>query len=1168
MGKAKYNKTLEKNIFKHEGFRDSPYKDTGGTTTIGFGYTKYSLDGKNGRPHGSKYWNADGTSTGKKMSRKEAERIAPLIIQPYIDQANSLLTNENLTEEEHNALVNLIYRNGIGNVKNSGVAEKLNNGDVKGAQEIIKTSPHLRRSGGKVLKEGDSGYNGITKRNDSIADSLNTVGAQEVEITEGDQEGEDFDINAHKIDQEFESWDDVDPEKIGEDEIFTVDGKVYKKDPSMDIYRRYDLETDDFDADQSGDENSQWIAQLKKEKERKAEIEKERKEKEGEIVTEGVHSDEPYQRDGKLYQMVDGVEVEITPEGEMQPVSPGGPGEVVIDGGEKTTGISNDDRPNLIEPLTKENTVPIGPENKNTTSTEEDETTTEEDKINEEVELKKPRLRDYKTSSEYMKARREYYKKLKEQGKDNEKGENQAEPPKKKRKITSSAQKKLDKAVADGVITQEEADNLKGTGLFKTVNNRDVKKLLAKKEKQANKVDMTKVEGSSTYEDPNKKVDERTDEQKVTDAVNAPPRILTPEEIEENKKKGPQVAKLEKKPKVHTASIGQPILDLIKIIHAKIKKLSEDTTIPFSEKQGQMQALQAELDNTGYVGDLNTNGAPEGQGTFVHEDGVTEEGEFKDGKLVNGTLTTSDGRTYTGEFDEDGDLRKGVYKNGDTGYIEEGEFDEDGMHLTKGKITYSDGSTYEGDFKDGNANGGVHTSTNGVVTENYYEGANATEASSTPTRRTEQEIRDDLIKERLEAKHKENADSLSMTMEEYNELAREPYEEDFLEEVTNEVNAERDGVVEERDAIDPKNNKNNYSKNLNNEVIYTDPATGETTIVEGDELERIQPILNSRSTGDVIPGGSYEPFDRGDGNLVDGDLEIVGVNPADGDNPATYDVRTSDGQIITMPAEQMGQEVNSQGDIIQVEEQPTIITTSEETTTPTNNQQVEAGPEAKSDFINTARNALEKASGVAGGLIDVGSGVLDAIGGPGAIVSYLMGKESLKDAMKEVTPKQKANLSSAFMEHFRQTKELQKRGFHPTEARAVQKEIDTAYQVGLEASVRGTAGDRAKYLAQSGILDAKRSSALLDYSVKDAELQRTNQTKYSAMLQFKENFDAQRSESLRAEDMANQKAKQEAASKFTGQMFQNVMGGLSGGGIGSFFQQNSSAITSFFDKLK
>ena len=961
---------------------------------------------------------------------------------------------------------------------------------------------------------------------------ITTIVRQEVEIIEGDQEeGSDVEIPLRRktYDKEFESWDDVDPEKIGDDEIFTVDGKVYKKDPAMDIYRRYDEESGGFDANQSGDENSQWISELKKEKERKAEIEKQR---EDDIYVE-QNPDIPYQRDGKVYQMIDGVEVEVN----VQDPLPG-----------DDTPISNDDRPNLIEPLNEEKPTVYGPENK-------DVTPTEEDKINEEVGLKKPRYRDYKTSSEYMKARREYFKKLEEQKKGNE-----------KRKITSSAEKKLDKAVSDGSITQEEADNLKGTGLFKTVNNRDVKKLLAKKEKQANKIDMTKVEGSSTYEDPNKKIDNRTEQQKIDDAVNAPPRILTPEEIEENKKKGPQVSKLEK-PKVNTASIGQPILDLIKIIHAKIKKLSEDTTIPFSEKQGQMQALQAELDNTGYTGDLNANGEPEGQGRYVHVSGSTEEGEFKNGKLVNGTYTQANGITHTGEFDEDGDLRKGVYKT-PNGYTQEGEFDEDGLYLTKGKTTLVDGSTYEGEFVDGDLIGGVYTDANGVVTENYYTATQSTEASPTPTRRTEKEIREGLIKERLEAKHKENADSLSMTMEEYNELAREPYEEDFLEEVTNEVNAEREGLIEERDAIDPKDNKNNYSKNLNNEVIYTDPETGETSIVEGDELERIQPILNSKTTGDIIEGGSYEPFDRGDGNLVDGDLEIVGVNPADGENPATYDVRTTDGQIITMPAGEMGQEVNSQGDVIQASAPVTPTTTTQTTTQTTTTPVVESGPDAQSDFINTARNALDKVSGVAGGLIDAGAGVLDAIGGPGAIVSYLMGKESLKDAMKEVTPKEKANLSASFMEHFRQTKELQKRGFHPTEARAVQKEIDTAYQVGLEASVRGTAGDRAKYLAQSGLLDAKRSSALLDYSVKDAELQRTNQTKYSAMLQFKENFDAQRSESLRAEDMANQKAKQEAASKFTGQMFQNVMGGLNGGGVGSFFQQNSSAITSFFDKLK
>lgn len=220
-----------------------------------------------------------------------------------------------------------------------------------------------------------------------------------------------------------------------------------------------------------------------------------------------------------------------------------------------------------------------------------------------------------------------------------------------------------------------------------------------------------------------------------------------------------------------------------------------------------------------------------------------------------------------------------------------------------------------------------------------------------------------------------------------------------------------------------------------------------------------------------------------------------------------------------------------------------------------------------SDFKQKATKALKVMGSLGESVMTGASSLLDAVGGPGAIVSYLMGKESLKDAMKEVTPKQKANLSASFMEHLRQTKELQKRGFHPTEARAVQKEIDTAYQVGLEKSIRGTAGDRAKYLAQSGILDAKRSSALLEYSVKDAELQRTNQTKYTAMLNFKENFDAQRSEALRAEDMKAQQEKQKAASEFTGQMFKNVMSGLGGNKIGSFFQQNQAELTSFIDNI-
>jgi len=1358
MTKASYNQTLEDKLFEHEGFRDSPYKDTGGTTTIGFGYTKYSLDGKDGRPHWSEYWNSDGTPTGKKMSKIEAKRIAPLVVQPYIDQANSLITNENLTEEEHNALVNLIYRNGIGNVKRSGVAEKLNSGDVKGAQEIIKTSPHLRRSGGKVLEEGDNGYKGITKRNDSIADSLNVISAQESEIIEDGPEGEeleateDFDINEHKIDQEFESWDDVDPQEIGEDEIIKVEGKVWKKDPDMDIYRRYDLETNDFDATESGDEQSQWVDDLKIEKERKKEIEKQGKIKETSSILNEVKVS-----GGDAPSRLESVPLQEIPIPERE--------EVILE--------------TVPVPDFKGQGDPVIPEKK---------------------EPEKPKYNDYKSSSEYLKAIRKYYKELED--KDIKSIEGEGADKKKKRKITSSAQKKLDKAVSEGTISQEEADNLKGTGLFKTVNNRDVKKLLTKKQKEADKIDMTKVKGSTTYEDPNKK----TEQQKIDDAVNAPPRILTQEEIKENIKKSPAVEKLEK-PEPNQSNIGAPILKLIKDISKKIKKLANDNTIPFSDKQVQMQALQSQLDNTGYTGDLNTDGKPEGQGTYINPNGDIEKGEFKNGELVNGRITYSNGSQAEGEF-ENGILKKGKYTY--EGYTEEGEFDED-FNLTKGKLTDIDGSIYEGEFKGGLPNGGIYTAADGTVTENYYVGDNAPiqvdvdkynsnkKALKNSKYKSNEEWDAAVIKaeKRLEkeknnrvllggnrddegyfpgysaeqveraekelAKAKEGKNKFTEANDYNNQFTSDdPDTEDVWEgvegseehikwqEKQQSIIAEQERIealsvqeeartttltTEEQDILD------NYSIDgtVGEGKAEIKDANGKTVAyLEGNKLLGKNPI-----TGKMLEIGSYKENEDGTYTFVEGkDYNTVMNNPlvskkdkavlntfkkAAEDNPqfakdiinttagnetnmSGGDIRTSattfseatdveeevqyqevmgpNGELITIPvgenvteadieqelqAEATGEKVyeswddayndpdldksqiivigentykwkvneggdensttdgrymivdengefvpdeNNEAQLIAQEPVIEATTTPSQTvlignergeysknlsgewvhTDPTTGtttiisdpatletlegtivqpvveaeeaEVIEAGPEATSDFKQKSKKILATMGELGEGVITGASALLEAVGGPGAIVSYLMGKESLKDAMKEITPKQKANLSASFMEHLRQTKELQKRGFHPTEARAVQKEIDTAYQVGLEKSIRGTAGDRAKYLAQSGILDAKRSSALLEYSVKDAELQRTNQTKYTAMLNFKENFDMQRTEALRAEDMANQKAKQEAASKFTGQMFKNVMSGLGGNKIGSFFQQNTAALTSMFDTIK
>ena len=172
--------------------------------------------------------------------------------------------------------------------------------------------------------------------------------------------------------------------------------------------------------------------------------------------------------------------------------------------------------------------------------------------------------------------------------------------------------------------------------------------------------------------------------------------------------------------------------------------------------------------------------------------------------------------------------------------------------------------------------------------------------------------------------------------------------------------------------------------------------------------------------------------------------------------------------------------------------------------------------------------------------------ILDYVGGPGGIISYVMGKKGLKEAMKEVKPQASAQLSPMFMQHLRQSRELAKTGFNPDQTRLLRKEIGGAYQKGLENAVRGSGGQRARFLASSGILDAQRSSALLQYAAKDSELQSKNQEKYEKLMMFKENFDIQQTEKERAEDMERQVANKKAAATFTSAAFTNLMSNFGG----------------------
>ena len=175
-GAFELNQGLMDSIVTNEGFVEGglPYKDTGGLPTIGFGYTKYSLDGKDGRPLMSEYWK-DGKATGKVMTKENAIMLQPLVASIYKDQVDNSVTNKSINAEQYNVLVDLAYRNGNGNVKSSGIYKAINKGDIKGAIEILKTSKALYKVGGKVeyAENGtDFKKNGIYKRNMDLVAKL------------------------------------------------------------------------------------------------------------------------------------------------------------------------------------------------------------------------------------------------------------------------------------------------------------------------------------------------------------------------------------------------------------------------------------------------------------------------------------------------------------------------------------------------------------------------------------------------------------------------------------------------------------------------------------------------------------------------------------------------------------------------------------------------------------------------------------------------------------------------------------------------------------------------------------------------------------------------------------------------------------------------------------
>ena len=160
----------------------------------------------------------------------------------------------------------------------------------------------------------------------------------------------------------------------------------------------------------------------------------------------------------------------------------------------------------------------------------------------------------------------------------------------------------------------------------------------------------------------------------------------------------------------------------------------------------------------------------------------------------------------------------------------------------------------------------------------------------------------------------------------------------------------------------------------------------------------------------------------------------------------------------------------------------------------------------------------------------VQEGPLAAIGGIGTVVSALVGAKALSQASKDPEILDMPEISEAFKAELYQAEQLSKQGFRPTEERAIRKGIKESYDLGVENAIRGTAGDRAKFLAMTGVLDSQRQSALLDFAAKDEAVRQQNKEAYNQMLNFKESYEKQNALQLRQEKMQQMQARQSSAS--------------------------------------
>lgn len=191
-------------------------------------------------------------------------------------------------------------------------------------------------------------------------------------------------------------------------------------------------------------------------------------------------------------------------------------------------------------------------------------------------------------------------------------------------------------------------------------------------------------------------------------------------------------------------------------------------------------------------------------------------------------------------------------------------------------------------------------------------------------------------------------------------------------------------------------------------------------------------------------------------------------------------------------------------------------------------------PDASVIDTRDKSQAAVDASEAQGEDISYNESFLEKAGGLSSLIGLATGAVGLGAALKDVDIPKDPKLGPAFQQRLEESKRLAQQGLTPSELAKAHNDLDSSYATGIENIVRGSAGNRAQFLAGLGGLDVARQSALTDIAVADAQMQRQNQQKYDSMMMMNEQYEAARESKYQNAKFQQSQSNKQAGAQLAG----------------------------------